>query len=94
MELGWFNPPLITLPMKFRYGGVRVYFRLRLGALSAGVEVESITAEDEAAGGDLNLRLESALRTARVRRAVAETPDNEASGKPCPALNQTAGRPE
>ncbi len=68
IELGWFKPPLITLPMKFRHGGVRVYFRLRLAALSAAVEVESITVENEAAGEDLNLKLEAALREARAVR--------------------------
>ncbi len=70
MELGWSKPPLIILPMKFRYGGVRVYFRLRLAALSASVEVESITEETGAGGDDLNERLRAALQDARaVRRA-------------------------
>ena len=68
IELGWFKPPLVTLPMKFRHCGVRVYFRLRLAALSAAVEVESITAENGAAGGDLNLKLKDALQDARVDR--------------------------
>lgn len=66
IELGWFKPPLITLPMKFRHRGVRVYFRLRLAALSAAVEVESITAEDGPAGRDLNLKLKDALQDARA----------------------------
>lgn len=71
IELGWFQPPLITLPMKFRYGGVRVYFRLRLAALSAAVEVESITAEDGAQGEELNRMLKNALQEAgAVRRAA------------------------
>ncbi len=70
IELGWFQPPLITLPMKFRHGGVRVYFRLRLAALSAAVEVESITAENGAAGADLNRMLRDALHSARAVRQV------------------------
>jgi hypothetical protein len=69
VELGWFTPPLITLPMKFRHGGVRVYFRLRLAALSAAVEVESIAVED--AAGDLNLRLRDALCEASVNPVIA-----------------------
>jgi hypothetical protein len=70
IELGWFHPPLITLPMKFRFGGVRVYFRLRLAALSAAVEVESITAENGAVGEDVNRMLKDALQEAgAVRRA-------------------------
>jgi hypothetical protein len=74
IELGWFKPPLITLPMKFRHGGVRVYFRLRLAALSAAVEVESIAAESGAEVEDLNLKLREALRDAR------------ADSRPSPAL--------
>ena len=70
IELGWLKPPLITLPMKFRHGGVRVYFRLRLAALSAAVELESITVENGAGGGDLNLKLEDALREARIVRTT------------------------
>jgi hypothetical protein len=68
IELNWFQPPLITLPMKFRYGGVRVYFRLRLAALSAAVEVESITAENGALGEDLNRMLKDALQEAGCAR--------------------------
>lgn len=68
IELGWFKPPLITLPMKFRHNGVRVYFRLRLAALSAAVEVELITAENGAGNEDLNLKLREALRSASVER--------------------------
>ncbi len=68
MELGWLLPPLITLPMKFRYGGVRVYFRLRLAALSAAVEVELIVAENGAVGEDLNRRLKNALQEASIVR--------------------------
>jgi len=68
LELGWYAPPLITLPMKFRHAGVRVYFRLHLAALSAAVEVESIVAEDGAEGADLKRRLSDALAGARIVR--------------------------
>ncbi len=68
IELGWLKPPLITLPMRFRHGGVRVYFRLRLAALSAAVEVELITAEDGSAGEDLHLKLRNALLDARAKQ--------------------------
>ncbi len=71
LELGWHAPPLITLPMKFRHSGVRVYFRLRLAALSAAVEVESIVAEDGAAGAGLKRRLSDALAGARIVRPSA-----------------------
>ena len=68
IELGWSKPPLITLPMKFRHRGVRVYFRLRLAAHSASVEVESITAENGAGGRELTLQLQDALQHARAGR--------------------------
>jgi hypothetical protein len=68
LDLDWSQPPLITLPMKFRDAGVRVYFRLRLAAASAAVEVESIAAEDGAAGEDLLRSLEDALASARAVR--------------------------
>jgi hypothetical protein len=70
LELGWFTPPLITLPMKFEHGGVRVYFRLRLAALSAAVEVESISAGGETGAAGLHRGLEEALDGARIARPV------------------------
>jgi hypothetical protein len=63
IELGWFAPPLITLPMTFQHKGVKVYFRLRLAALSAAVEVES-AASDGAGGDRLLLLLREALHGA------------------------------
>ncbi len=71
LELGWSAPPLVTLPMKFCHAGVRMYFRLRLAALSAAVEVESIVAEDGATGPDLRRRLAGALAGARIIRHSA-----------------------
>jgi hypothetical protein len=68
LELDWSQPPLVTLPMKFRNGGVRVYFRLRLAAASAAVEVESIASDNGAAGAELQERLQRALDTARIVR--------------------------
>ncbi|MGO9543317.1 MAG: hypothetical protein ACLPPF_00765 [Rhodomicrobium sp.] len=70
LELGWFAPPLVTLPMKFRHRGVRVYFRLQLAALSAAIEVESIAADGAATGAELNGRLAGALEAARITRPV------------------------
>ncbi len=69
IDLDWSAPPLVTLPMKFRHAGVRVYFRLRLAAVSAAVEVESIAAEAGSAGGDLHRDLEDALASARIVRS-------------------------
>jgi hypothetical protein len=64
IELGWFAPPLITLPMTFEHKGVKVYFRLRLAALSAAVEIESAAAWDGAEDDRLLLRLQEALHGA------------------------------
>lgn len=71
LDLGWFSPPQVTLPMKFKNMGVRVYFRLRLAALSAAIEVESISAEGAAAGAGLNRSLQAALDAARIVRPPA-----------------------
>jgi hypothetical protein len=70
IELGWSAPPAITLPMTFQHQGVRVYFRLRLAALSAAIEVESATTSDDAKGEGLLLRLREALNGARGVQTV------------------------
>jgi len=46
VRLSWIEPPEIVLPLKFRHAGVRVYFRLRLAARTASVELESIAIDD------------------------------------------------
>ncbi len=69
LDLNWSQPPLVTLPMKFRNAGVRVYFRLRLAAASAAVEVESIAAENGATGEDLHRGLQEALAAARLAQS-------------------------
>jgi hypothetical protein len=70
LDLGWFAPPVITLPMMFRHKGVRVYFRLRLASLTAAVEVESAAASDRAGGDSLLLRLREALHGAQAAERV------------------------
>ncbi len=68
LELGWLSPPLVTLPMILRHRGLRVYFRLRLAALFAAVEIESIGA-GYAIAADLHRALREALDEARIVRA-------------------------
>jgi len=67
-ELGWATPPLIALPMEFRYGGVQVYFKLELAAHAAAVALQAIIAE---AGviefREILLKLQNALRGAKIR---------------------------
>jgi len=67
LEMSWFSPPLITFPMVFRSEGLFVYFRLRLAALTASVEVESFCAEDFALAGELHLALQEALDGALLK---------------------------
>lgn len=71
VALEWSTPPLITLPMTFCHAGVRVNFRLRLAALWATLEVESIGVENAAAKGDLNRLLKDALQKASIAPATA-----------------------
>jgi hypothetical protein len=75
--LSWAEPPQILLPMTFRHAGVRVYFRLRLAARSASVELESVAIEDDDSGqpeARLTNAVESAaLQPLRTQRTDAAT---------------------
>ncbi|KAI95266.1 hypothetical protein T281_06370 [Rhodomicrobium udaipurense JA643] len=64
--LSWAEPPEILLPMTFRHAGVRVYFRLRLAARSASVELESVAIEDDDSGR-LEARLTNAVESATLQ---------------------------
>jgi hypothetical protein len=66
LEMSWFSPPLITLPMIFRHAGIFVYFRLRLAALTASVEIDSCCAEGPAGEAPFHLALDDALKSARL----------------------------
>jgi hypothetical protein len=68
LELGWSTPPLVILPMIFSNDGVFIYFRLRLAALTAAIEVESIHAPEHAEGEQLHRALSKALKTASLSR--------------------------
>jgi hypothetical protein len=70
IDLGWFMPPLIILPMTFRNMGVTVYFRLRLAARSAAIEVESAAGPGDAAGSSLIPQLQRALDDARSLQSL------------------------
>ncbi len=72
LELEWYSPPLVTLPMMFRHRGIRCYFRLRLAALSAAVEAESIAAQDDSEGPELVQRLCEAIADARIGSPKAQ----------------------
>jgi hypothetical protein len=64
--LSWAEPPEFLLPMTFRHAGVRVYFRLRLAARSASVELESVAIEDDDSG-HLEARLTHAVESAALQ---------------------------
>jgi hypothetical protein len=70
-ELDWSRPPLIVLPMRFKHGGIGLYFKLRLAATSAAVEIESLTSDGDAHlnGGGVAELLSRALGDARVNWA-------------------------
>ncbi|MBJ7534788.1 hypothetical protein JDN40_11790 [Rhodomicrobium vannielii ATCC 17100] len=72
--LSWAEPPEILLPMTFRYAGVRVYFRLRLAARSASVELESVAIEDEDSGR-LEARLTHAVESAALQPLQTQRTD-------------------
>jgi hypothetical protein len=67
IDVRWGGTPVISLDMEFQHRGVNAYFRLRLEALQAGVEITYITFEESAADPDENTRrLVEAIRDARV----------------------------
>lgn len=67
IDVRWGGAPVISLDMEFRHQGVSAYFRLRLEALQAGVEITYINFENSAADPQDNTRrLVEAIRDARV----------------------------
>lgn len=77
IDVRWGGTPVISLDMEFKHLGVNVYFRLRLEALQAGVEITYITFDDSTADADANTRrLVEAIADARVSpiRAYASEP--------------------
>jgi len=74
IDVRWGGTPVVSLDMEFRHLGVNAYFRLRLEALQAGVEITYITFEESAADPDANTRrLVEAIRDARVSPIRAYT---------------------
>jgi hypothetical protein len=64
-ESTWTAPPAITLPMKFSHGGISVYFKLRLAARCAAIEVLSVKADfNIEAPEELNRLVHRALQQA------------------------------
>jgi hypothetical protein len=57
VSLTWGGVPSIALDMEFHHSRVKVYFRLLLEALQAGVEITYINFEDAAADPAQNTRL-------------------------------------
>jgi hypothetical protein len=67
IDVRWGGTPVISLDMEFKNRGVSAYFRLRLEALQAGVEITYITFDESAADPNENTRrLVEAISDARV----------------------------
>lgn len=67
IDVRWGGSPVVSLDMEFRHQGVNVYFRLRLEALQAGVEITFISFDEQSPEPDVNTqRLISAIADARV----------------------------
>jgi hypothetical protein len=66
IDVKWGGTPTIALDMEFHHQQVRVYFRLLLEALQAGVEITYISFDRPSAGPDENTeRLVAAIADAR-----------------------------
>jgi hypothetical protein len=86
VSLKWGGVPTIALDMEFHHSRVKVYFRLLLEALQAGVEITYINFEEAAAHPEHNTRLLiEAIASARLSPIVPA-----AGGEPV-RLQGTAG---
>src|SRR5262249_36582597 len=66
-HLQWDSPPSVSLDMEFHHRQVNVYFRLRLEAMRAAVEIDYITFEEASPDPDENTqRLVDAIANARL----------------------------
>jgi hypothetical protein len=67
INLQWGSVPSICLDMEFHNNRVKVYFRLLLEALHAGIEIDYITFDDASSDPDENTRrLVDAIAAARL----------------------------
>lgn len=67
IDVRWGGAPVVNLDMEFSHQGVSVFFRLRLEALQAGVEITYIAFDASAPDPDENTRrLVAAIADARV----------------------------
>jgi hypothetical protein len=79
--LHWCRLPLVSLDMEFHHNAVHVYFRLHLGAVEAGVEINYVCFDDGARGPAKNTkRLIDALQDALLD--VGEHGDGMTSFQP------------
>jgi hypothetical protein len=72
IDVKWGDPPTISLDMEFHHMQVSVYFRLRLQALQAGLEIDYINFETGSVDPDENTRtLIAAIAGARLAPPAA-----------------------
>ena len=76
IDVRWGGAPVINLDMEFKHEGVNVFFRLRLEALQAGVEITYISFEPNAADPhDNTRRLVEAIADARLSPIRVHRPE-------------------
>lgn len=89
IDVRWGGCPAISLDMEFHHLGVNAFFRLRLEALHAGVELTYIAFDDNDPNPDENTRrLAHAIADARVspiRPFVASAAPELCSGQSSPS---------
>jgi hypothetical protein len=85
-ECVWTGPPTIILVMKFDHDGISIYFKLRLAAVQAAVEVLSVKAN---LGIEAPAELHRLLRLALQRAGLKSKPGPEQSTHHVPP-----GKPE
>lgn len=68
VDMRWGKPPAIMLDMEFQHKQVRVYFRLLLEALRAGVEIDYVSFDDGSDDLEKNTKyLIDAITDARLK---------------------------
>lgn len=76
VQASWFDPPAVEMAMEFRYDGIEMFYRLRLGGVDKRlpVAIDLLRVEGSRAGAVDVERLQRALRLARCERTREERP--------------------
>lgn len=76
VSASWNGPPAVEMAMEFRYDGIEMFYRLRLGGVDKRppVTIDLLRVQGGRAGGVDVARLQRALRLARRERSKEESP--------------------